>query len=58
MYYLKVEVCEIFRNLIKFSLKINKKAVLPTSYISDLPGKALTYKRFREHPEFCLPTSF
>ena len=35
-------ICEIFRKLIRLWFKIKKKAVLPTSYISDLPDKPLT----------------
>jgi hypothetical protein len=46
------------QKLIRLWLKCNKKAILPTSYISDLPDKALTYKNFRGHPEFCSPASF
>jgi hypothetical protein len=58
MYYLKVGVCEIFRKLYRVLVKSNKKAFLPTSYVSDLPDKALTYKLLREQPEFCSPVSF
>jgi len=58
MYYLKLWFCEIFRKLIRIWLKSNKKAILPTSCVSDAPDKALNYKHFREHPELCSPLNF
>ena len=42
MYYLKLGICEIFRKLIRLWFKSKKRAILPTSCISDLPDKTLT----------------